>query len=364
MDGLRTMDSTTAHESRLLAMAPDLLAAAGFDGYLKVVNPAWSRLLGWSEEQLRATPYLELVHPDDREGMRAATERLAAGERVAKHCCRVLRADGTTRCVLWSGQASPDDGCLYIAGKDITERRAMEQELAERAERLERTNTELQEFAYIASHDLAEPLRMITSYLELLQRRYGAQLDETADEFIGFAVGGAVRMKALIDDLLAYSRVGSHDLEHGPVDLAEVLGHVLVGLERAIDDAEAQVEIAGELAAPVGDATQLGQLLQNLIANAVKFHRPGRPSHVSVSAVAEDGGVRIVVADNGIGIPPAQQERIFKMFARLHGRDEYDGTGIGLALCRRIADRHGGRIWVESKHGEGSTFHVWLPGQR
>ena len=358
------MDSPSAHESRLLALSPDLLGAAGFDGYMKLINPAWSKMLGWNDEQLRTTPYLEFIHPDDREMTREAVERLATGQRVDEFECRVLRADGSDRWILFSGQASAEDACFYVAGKDISDRRTMERELAERAERLERINTELQEFAYIASHDLAEPLRMITSYLELLQRRYGGQLDETADEFIGFAVGGAVRMRQLIDDLLAYSRVGSHEMEHGPVDLSEVLRHVLTGLERAIVDAGAEVETDGVLASPSGDATQLGQLLQNLISNGVKFHRPDERPVVRVAAVAEDGGVRISVADNGIGVPIHQQERIFKMFARLHGRDEYEGTGIGLALCRRIAERHGGRIWVESEHGAGTTFHVWLPSER
>jgi len=356
-----TMDSPAAHESRLLALSPDLLGALGFDGTLKLVNPAWSRLLGWPTARLLSTPYLDLVHPDDRELTAAAEQRLRSGERVDEFSCRLLRADSDSRCILWSAQVSEADGCFYIAGKDITDRQVMELQLAAHADRLERINAELQEFAYIASHDLAEPLRMITSYLELLQRRYGGQLDETADEFIGFAVGGAVRMRALIDDLLAYSRVGSHEMQREPVDLAEVLTHVLAGLERAIADTGASVEVAPELASPLGDPMQLGQLLQNLIANGAKFHKADTPPVVRVTAAREDGGVRIAVADNGIGIAAQQQERIFKMFARLHGRDEYDGTGIGLALVRRIAERHGGRVWVESEEGSGATFHVWLP---
>jgi PAS domain S-box-containing protein len=360
----RIMDSPSAQEARLLALSPDLLGALGFDGRIKFVNPAWSRSLGIPEARLLSTPYLDLVHPDDRELTASAVDRLRGGERIAEFSCRLLRADGGDRCLLWSAQVSEADGCFYIAGKDISDRQAMELELAAHAERLERINAELQEFAYIASHDLAEPLRMITSYLELLQRRYAGQLDETADEFIGFAVGGAVRMRALIDDLLAYSRVGSHEMQRGPVDLEEIVKHVLHGLERAIEDTHATVEVAPELASPHCDATQLGQLLQNLIANGVKFHRPDVAPVVRVSSVPEDGGVRITVADNGIGIAEAQRERIFKMFARLHGRDEYDGTGIGLALVRRIAERHGGRVWVESDRDPahpGSTFHVWLP---
>ena len=288
-------------------------------------------------------------------------ETLVAGGTVDEFVCRVHRADGAERHILWSGHGSPADGCFYVAGKDITERQRLEAELALRAEKLESTNTELQEFAYIASHDLAEPLRMITSYLELLQRRYGGQLDETADEFIGYAVSGAERMKALIDDLLTYSRVGSHDMRPQQIAVEEVLEPVLQGLERAI--AESGAHIARELPlAPVRcDASQLAQLIQNLIANAVKFRAADRAPAVTIASVLDRGGVRLTVRDDGIGIPRAQQERIFKMFARMHGREEYEGTGIGLAICRRIADRHGGRIWVESEPGAGSSFHVWLP---
>jgi light-regulated signal transduction histidine kinase (bacteriophytochrome) len=231
------------------------------------------------------------------------------------------------------------------------------------AEKLERTNAELQDFAYIASHDLAEPLRMITSYLELLQRRYAGELDETADEFIGYAVGGAERMKALIDDLLAYSRVGSRDLQPTEIDLGELVGIVLQSLQRTIEDAGADVRTEGPLGRVVGDPAHLNQLLQHIVGNAIKFHAADRTPLVTVAAASQDGGVRIDVTDNGIGVGGGQHERIFKMFARLHGRDEYDGTGIGLALCRRITDRHGGRIWLDSDLGVGSTFHVWLPGE-
>lgn len=364
MDDLSTMHPMAAHESRLLSLSPDLLGAGGVDGYLKLFNPAWTHALGWTDEQLRTTPYLELVHPEDREETKRVIEGLVAGGTVDEFVCRVLRADGTDRFIVWSGHGSPADACFYIAGKDITERQRLETEFALRAEKLEHTNTELQEFAYIASHDLAEPLRMITSYLELLQRRYGGQLDETADEFIGYAVGGAERMKALIDDLLAYSRVGSHEMERVEVDVSDVLHPVLQSLERAIEEADARVEPAEPLAPVCCDTTQLGQLLQNLVANAVKFGAADRPPVVTVAAVLDGEGVRVSVTDNGIGIARAQQERIFKMFSRLHGRDEYEGTGIGLALCRRIAERHGGRIWVESEQGAGSSFHVWLPNAR
>jgi PAS domain S-box-containing protein len=361
MDGTPTIDPRAAPTERLLAIAPDLLGAAGHDGVLRLVNPAWTATLGWTEEQLRSTAYLEVVHPEDRPAATLLMDRLVAGESVDEFACRMQHAGGGARHVLWSARGSREDGCIYFAGTDITERRRLEDQLALAGERLDRMSAELQDFAYVASHDLAEPLRMVTSYLDLLQRRYGGQLDETADEFIGYAVGGAVRMRALIDDLLAYSRVGSHDMQPAEIDLGLLLAGVLEGIGRTVAETGAVIEPAGPLAPVRGDPAQVAQLLQSLLVNAVKFHAGDGPRQVTVACVEEQEGVTLTVRDNGIGIPRAQQERIFKMFTRLHGRDEYAGTGMGLALCRRIAERHGGRIRVESEPGAGSAFHVWLP---
>ncbi len=222
---------------------------------------------------------------------------------------------------------------------------------------------DLQELVYVASHDLTEPLRMVTSYLGLLERRYADQLDDTAGEFIHYAVDGAARMRALLDDLLRYSRAGGLDRARGPVDVDEVLAGELRSLGPAIRDAGATVVVDGRMPVLEADAVQLGQLLQNLIANAVKFHEDGRPSRVIVRAARDEaaGAWLLSVSDDGIGIEPRQQERIFQVFQRLHSQDEYGGTGIGLAICRRIAERLGGSISVVSTPGEGSTFTVAVP---
>jgi PAS domain S-box-containing protein len=352
--------TAVAREARLLTLSIDLLGAAGFDGYLKLHNPAWNRTLGWDDDELASVPYLEFVHPEERDAARDVIAQMEAGGSTVEFLCRVRRKDGVWRQILWSGQGAPDDGCFYLVGKDVTDRRRLEEELESRAERLERINAELQDFAYIASHDLSEPLRMITSYLQLLQRRYEGQLDETADEFIHYAVDGADRMKALIDDLLQYSRIGSAEVQRVPVDADAVLDSVLRSLEGAILERAATVT-HDRLGVVNGDSTQIGQLLQNLVANAIKFGRPQVPPEVRVERVPERGEWHVVVRDNGIGIEARHAERIFKMFGRLHGREEYEGTGIGLAICRRIADRHAGRIWVESDPGSGSAFHVSIP---
>src|SRR3954469_12116485 len=349
-----------AREARLLALSIDLLGAAGFDGYLKLHNPAWNRSLGYDDDELATTPYIDLIHPEDQDAARTVIEAMAEGGTTIEFVCRIRRRDGMWRHILWSGQGAPQDGCFYMVGKDITERRRLDQELENRAERLERINPGLQDFAYIAAHDLSEPLRMITSYLQLLHRRYQGQPDETADEFIHYAVDGAERMKLLIDDLLQYSRIGSAEVQRVAVDADEVLDGVLRSLEGAILERGATVT-HGPLGTVHGDATQIGQLLQNLVANAIKFARDDVAAEVRIERIDDPSGWHIVVRDNGIGIEERHAERIFKMFGRLHGREQYAGTGIGLAICRRIADRHGGTIWVESTPGAGSAFHVSIP---
>jgi signal transduction histidine kinase len=242
--------------------------------------------------------------------------------------------------------------------RNVTERKAAERALAAQADELARSNAELEQFAYVASHDMREPLRTVQSYLELLRRRYQGQLDSDADEFIDFAVDGARRMKRLIDDLLSYARVASRGRPFGAVDLEEVFDEVLSALATAISERDAKVE-AGELPTVQADQGQLRQLLQNLIANGLKFCE-GRPQiHLDVDR--RDGDWLLCVRDNGIGMDPEQALKIFDIFKRLHSRDQYQGTGIGLAICKKIVERHGGRLWVESELGKGASFYFTLP---
>lgn len=305
---------TSAHEAALLALSGELLAHVGLDGTVSGANRAWTEALG-------DAAWPDAVHPADREAAAAFPETLA---------CRMLGTDGEVR-VAWRF-AEVEDGFL-AAGRDLTP--------------VVRAQAELQDFAYVASHDLAEPLRMVTSYLQLLQRRYGGQLDEAADEFIGYAIGGATRMGALIDGLLAFSRVATHELELADVDLASVAAPLM----------PANGSAPQALPRITADPTLLVRLLGELEANARRF---GATS-VSLSAEPAGEGVRIAVADDGKGIAAADHGRIFQPFMTLHGREEHPGVGMGLAVCRRIAERHGGEIGVESELGHGSTFWVWLP---
>ena len=262
------------------------------------------------------------------------------------------RVDG----VILEGYRHPmPAGGFVTTYTDVTQQRLAEQQLAEHARELERSNSELEQFAYVASHDLQEPLRMVASYCQLLQRRYKGKLDQDADEFIGFAVEGATRMQRMINELLNYSRVGRKSAGFAPVECREVVDAALAALAAAIEESGARVSI-GELPNVVGEGTLLQQLFQNLVGNALKFRRDDAAPEIAITAERGDGLWQFAVADNGIGIEPEYAERIFLLFQRLHERTKYPGTGIGLALCKKVVEHHGGRIWVESAPGKGSRF--------
>ena len=248
---------------------------------------------------------------------------------------------------------------LFSIIHDITDRIRAEEQLRKTLAELSRSNEELQQFAYVASHDLREPLRMVVSYTELLAKRYGNQLDDAANKFIAYAVEGATRLQRLIDDLLAFSRVGTKRQPQESAPTGELLDAAVHNLQAAIEESGAVITYDA-LPTVRGDHSQLIQLFQNLVGNAIKFRRPGEPPHIHVTACNLGQEWQFSVADNGIGIDPQFNERIFVIFQRLHAREQYPGTGIGLAICKRIVERHGGRIWVESMPGEGTTFHFTL----
>lgn len=243
---------------------------------------------------------------------------------------------------------------LALAARMTQELRRTNEKLTRQALELERSNEELEQFAYVASHDLHEPLRTVTSFTQLIEDEYGERLDADARRYMGYIVEGNRRMKQLIDDLLELSRVGSRPAPHGPVNSAEVVQEAAHGLSQAIEDSRAALHCE-ELPVVLADRGQLVQLFQNLIGNALKF-RSGEPPRIAISAKRDAEWWQFAVADNGIGIERKYFDRIFVMFQRLHGRAEYSGTGIGLAICKKIVERHGGLIWVESEPGKGATF--------
>ncbi len=321
-------------------------------------NQAFVKMFGYEDlAELKQVAVLDLVQPSYREMVRNKVDTGDSG----RYEMEMVTKDGRSLVVEVRGRAIPYAGGIARVAtlNDITERKRTEEMLRLRADELARSNRELEQFAYVASHDLQEPLRMISSYIDLLSRRYRGVLDGDADEFIGFAVDGAKRMKQQIDDLLAYSRVNRMGTAFIPLQCSDVIESVLANLRLAIEESRAEITV-GALPSLMGDAVQLAQVFQNLLSNAIKFRKP---SNVCISIDSEDNDKEwiISVKDNGIGIDMEYSERIFLIFQRLHTVSEYPGTGIGLAICKKIIERHGGRIWVESKNGEGSTFRFTIP---
>jgi PAS domain S-box-containing protein len=250
---------------------------------------------------------------------------------------------------------------ILLVIEDITERKRAEEKLKQTLEELEHSNKDLEQFAYAASHDLQEPLRTVSNFSQLLAKRYKGELDAKADQFIGFIVDGATRMQQMIDDLLAYSRVSTRAKPFEPTNCETVFDQALANLKMAIEESDALVT-HDPLPTVMADASQIVQLFQNLLSNAIKF-RKEKP-RITVSAAQRGNEWLFSVQDNGIGIAPEFMEYIFKMFEREHASAEYPGTGVGLAICKKIVERHGGRIWVESEIGKGSTFYFTIPAKR
>ena len=346
----RRFQQITEHIDEVVWLRP----ADSFDPLY--VNPAFEEIWGRNTDLFHDEPgrFLETVHPDDRERVQEAFDDQLDG--AYDETYRVIHPDDGVRWV--RDRAFPvenDDGTVYrVVGivNEITARKEYEHQLVESNERLER-------FAYAASHDLQEPLRMVTSYLQLLGNRYGDKLDADAEEFLEFAIDGADRMRDMIDALLEYSRIETHGDPFEPVDLDTQLEYVLSDLQISIEEIDAEVTTE-QLPTVYGDANQLRQVLQNLLSNAITYSGD-EPPRVHISALRQHGEWVISVEDQGIGIDPAEQDRVFTVFDRLHSREAYEGTGIGLALCQRIVERHGGEIWVDSEAGEGATFSVTLP---
>jgi PAS domain S-box-containing protein len=349
----------------LLEAAPDAMVVVDPDGRIVLLNVQAEKQFGYSRDELLGQQVKSLIPEGFAERLVADGLR-SAEEAIAQQIGTGIELTGRRK----NGSAFPieimlsplesADGVLVTAAiRDITARIAAEAELLQSVEELKRSNVELGQFAYIASHDLQEPLRMVASYTQLLSRRYKGKLDAEADEFIAFAVDGANRMQRLIQDLLLYSRVGTKGRELLATSSENTLAQALVNLRGAIEDSGAQVT-HDPLPAVLADEMQLTQLFQNLIGNAIKYQNPGIP-RVHVSAV-KNGGKKWVfsVQDNGMGIDPKYFKKIFGMFQRLHKREEFEGTGIGLAICKKIVERHGGVISVESLPGRGSAFSFAL----
>jgi len=355
------------NEEKLRAMfetSPLGMARTTLDGAFLEANAAFLGIVGYGLEELRALSYWDLTPVRFADDEACQLEQLEAVGHYGPYEKEYIRKDGRRIPVRLSGMLTTgSDGESYIWSivEDITEFQASEQALLAKTEALARSNADLEQFAFIASHDLREPLRMVSAYMGMLERRFGPMIGPEGAEYIGYAKEGAQRMDRLVLDLLEFSRVGRMEEALEPVPLDEVLDGVIANLSPSIGECGARVERPAPLPAIPAVRGEMAQLFQNLIGNAVKYRDRSRPLVVQVSARQEEGQWVIAVADNGIGISPEFSERIFRIFQRLHTRDRFEGTGIGLAICKRIVERHGGRIRVDSVLGEGAVFSFTLP---
>jgi PAS domain S-box-containing protein len=357
---------TAARAAReILATMADALFVVDASGCIRVVNDAVRALLGYGSSDLlgRSIDTLE-VTGGDATISRTLGELSRRGairdqERLLRH--RDGHAIDVSVSISPVSEENVQEGAVVIA-RDIRERKDAEAELRSAMKRLEQSNRELEDFAYVASHDLQEPLRKIQAFGDLLKSKHAAAMQPQARDYIDRMQSAAGRMQVLINDLLSFSRVTTKAQPFAPVDLGAIAREVAHDLEIRAHDTGGEI-VVGELPAIEADALQMRQLLQNLAGNALKFHRPEVPPRVEINGAAENGRVLITVRDNGIGFDEKYADRIFTMFERLHGRGAYEGTGIGLAICRKIAERHGGTITARSTPGEGSEFRVTLPAK-
>ena len=341
----------------LVDNSPDLIAQVSGDGEFVMTNEAMADSFDATPGALTGTSLFDLM-PEE-----IAAERLDLGREVIETGETRRFEDGYDgeyfHNVFVPVDLPGERETFQVIARDITDRKETEIELKETVEKLEESNAQLEQFAYVASHDLQEPLRMVSSYMQLLERQYADELDDDAREFIEYAVDGADRMKQMINDLLQYSRVDTRGGDFEQTDFEAVFEQARDNLQVAIAESEAEIT-RDSLPTVVCDESQMVMLLQNFVSNAIKYCDEGSP-RVHVTAERDGDEYVFAVSDNGIGIPEDQREEVFRIFGRLHGKDEYSGTGIGLAMCQKIVDRHEGDVWVESAVGEGSTFYFSLP---
>lgn len=350
------------------------IAEVAQDGSWIRANKQLCEALGYSEEEFLSGKVPQITHPDDLEEDLAMAHKLVHGE-IDQYSIdkRYVRKDGSyfwTRLMVAANRDRKGEFVSFIAViEDIHEQKKqqsflqhsnseLKQSVEDRLRDLQRSNAELEQFAYVASHDLQEPLRMIISYMQLVEKRYKDRLDEDGQEFIGYAVDGARRMQALIQSLLEFSRVGTRGEEFKPLDMGEVVSQALRNLSVVIEETGANIRV-DKMPSINGDQSQLVRVIQNLLANAINY-RSEAPPEIHISASKQTEGWMFSVKDNGIGFDSKYADRIFVIFQRLHSREDYKGTGIGLAVCKKIIERHGGSIWTESEPGKGATFFFTL----
>jgi PAS domain S-box-containing protein len=350
VDRLRQVDRAARRLAATVEQTDDAVVVCTPDGTITEWNDGAARLFGYGAGEAVGAPLGILAAADQATEQREIVAKVLEGGSLDQYETTRVRKDGARVDVaLTTSAIRGEHGDVMGIGsivRDITDRK--------------HTERELEEFAYVASHDLQEPLRSISGFAELLEQRYGDELADDGNRFLGFIRDGVGRMQSMISDLLSYSRAGQARLRSQSVDVNELVRETLSSLDAAVRGAGADVQVS-QLPTVAADRAALAQVFGNLLSNALKFTNGRAPVRVEVSAEPDADGWRFTVADNGLGIAPVDSERVFRMFERLHGEDEYGGTGIGLSICRRIVERHGGRIWCEPRPGGGTAFHFTLP---
>jgi PAS domain S-box-containing protein len=356
--------------NRFFTLAVDMLAIANFDGFMLQLNPAWKQTLGFSEDELKAKSGLEFAHPDDRAAMQKELLLLQQGAPTAYFEMRCRHKNGSYRWLGWTAAPFLSEKLIYIFARDITDRKESEEkinslnlELQRRVAELTEMNIELEAFNYSISHDLRAPLRSMQGFARALLDDEDSKLGEDGKSYAKRIVSSGGYMDTLLQGLLNYSRLTHSGLEMMPVNLDEIMAEVMTISDKEIKDRNAQVEIQSPLKPVVANPTTMGQILANMVSNALKFVEPGKKPVVKIRTEqgASADRVRLIVEDNGIGIEQTHQKKIFGLFERLHNSSMYPGTGVGLAIVRKGTERMGGSVGLESAPGAGSRFWIELP---
>ncbi len=359
---LRSSEETTR---LIMNSALDAIICIDTEGCITVWNPQAERIFGWTETEIKGRRLSDTIIPEQYRALHEAGLKQYLTTREQRVINKLIEITALNRqgkefpielTIIPMQQKDTDFFCAFI--RDITEKREAEVRQKEYAEDLKQKNIELEQFAYVASHDLQEPLRTVSGFVELLKRHYKDQSDENVTKYINYITDASDRMRRLVQDLLDYSRLGRERILE-PIDCNQVVQQVLNDLTMAVQESGAVIHI-DRLPVISGYATEMKQLFQNLISNSIKFRKPGQPAVISISATPAEEYWKFKITDNGIGIEDKYWERIFIIFQRLHTKNEYEGTGIGLAHCKKITELHNGKIWVDSAPGEGSTFYFTI----